>query len=138
MHVGDHGAERELPFEAEPQVDQDADDREPEADYAIGQQLAGHARPHHLDAAVVDLVAERAAYFGDRLLLGRLATRLLGDTNQHVVRCAELLELNFAKAEPIQRRAHLGKIGGWGLRLYLDQSATLEVDAEIQTVKEIE
>ena len=59
VHVGDHGAERELPLEAEPEVHQDADDREHQAADAVGQQLARHARSDHLDAAIFDGVAER-------------------------------------------------------------------------------
>ncbi len=59
VHVGDHGAERELPFEAEPEIDQDRADREHEPDRAVGQKLGRHARPDHLDAAVLDVAAER-------------------------------------------------------------------------------
>ena len=45
VHVGDHGAERELPFEPEPEVDQDREDREHQADHAVGQKLARHRGP---------------------------------------------------------------------------------------------
>ena len=39
---------------------------------------------------------------------------------------AELLQLDFAETEPVERRAHLGEIGGPGLRLHLDQRAADE------------
>ena len=107
-------------------------------DHAVGQQLAGHARADHLDAAIVDGVAERAAHLGHRLLLRGVAAGLLGNADQHVVGRAELLQLHLAEAEPAERRAHLGEVGVAGLGLHLDQRAALEVDAEIQPVEEIE
>ncbi len=110
---------------------------EHQPDHAVGQQFAGDARADHLDAAVFD-VAERLADLGHRRLLRLVAARLLGDADQHVGRRAELLQLHFAKAEPAQRRAHLGEIGGAGLGLHLHQRAADEVDAEIQPVEEIE
>ena len=70
-----------------------------ETDHAVGQQFAGHARTDHLDAPVIDLIAERATHFDDRVLLRGIPTRLLGDTDQHVFGRAELLQLNFAEAE---------------------------------------
>ena len=96
MHVGDHGAERELPLEAEPQINQDAEYREPQTDNAIREQLARHTRADHLDAAVIDGAAERAAHLGHRLLLGGIAAGLLGDADEHVIGRAELLQLHFA------------------------------------------
>ena len=103
VHVGDHGAERELPFEAEPEIDQDRADRHDDADRAVGQELARDARADHLDAAVFDLVAERALDLLDRGLLRVLAAGLLRDADQHVGRPAELLQLHLAEAE--RRRA---------------------------------
>ena len=138
MHVGDHGTERELPFEAEPQIDQNAEDRQHQADGAVGQKLAGDARPHHLDPAVGHLVAERAAHLVDRRLLGLVAARLLGDADEHVVGRAELLQLHFAEAERAERCPHLGEIGLRRLALHLHEQAALEVDAEIEPVEEIE
>ena len=84
---------------------------EPEPDDAVGQQFARHARADHLDAAVVDRAAERAAHLGHRLLLRGVAARLLGDADQHVVGRAELLQLHLAEAERAERGAHLGEIG---------------------------
>src|SRR4029077_11740790 len=91
--------------------------------------------PFH--APVVDLVAKRAAHLAHGRLLRCLSARLLRDPDQHIVRGAELLELHFAETERAKRAAHLRKIGRPGLRLYLDQSAALEIDTEIQAMKEI-
>jgi hypothetical protein len=56
--------------------------------------------------------------------------------DQHVARRAEFLQLHVAEAQPAQRRPHLGEIRWAGLRLHLDQRATNEIDAEVQSVKE--
>ena len=114
------------------------EDRDHQPDRALGQQLGGDARAHHLDAPVVDLVAERAAHLGDRRLLRLVAAGLLRDADEHVGRGAELLELGFAEAEPVDGAAHLGEVGGSRLRLHLDQRAADEIDAEIQAVKEVQ
>ena len=89
VHVGDHGAERELPLEAEPEIDQDRDDREHQPEHAVGEQFAGNARSHHLDAAVVDGGAKRAADFLHGRLLRGVAAGLFGHPDQHVGRPAE-------------------------------------------------
>ena len=112
-----------------------ADDQ---ADRAVGQQLGRDARPDHLDAAIVDLVAERRRDLRHRRLLRGLAARLLRHADQHVGRRAELLQLHLAEAEAAERRAHLGEIGGAALRLHLHQRAAVEVDAEVQPVEEVE
>ena len=54
VDVGDHGAERELPLEPEPEIDQDRKDREHQAEHAVGQQFAGNARSDHFDATIID------------------------------------------------------------------------------------
>ena len=109
-----------------------------QADRAVGQQLGRDARPDHLDAAIVDRVAERLPDLRHRRLLRLLAAGLLRDADQHVGRRAELLELHLAEAEPADGLAHLGEIGRTALRLHLHQRAADEVDAEIQPVKEVE
>ena len=88
------------------------EDREHQAERAVGQQFAGHARTDHLDAAVVDRVAERRAHLLHRRLLRGLAAGLLRNADQHVGRPAELLQLDVAETEPLERRAHLRDIGG--------------------------
>jgi hypothetical protein len=57
---------------------------------------------------------------------------LLGDTDEHVVRRAELLELHFAQPKCAERGAHFREIGSAGFGLHLHQRAALEVDAEIE------
>ncbi len=128
---------RKLPFKAKPEVNQDCENREHQSDDAVGQKFTRHARPDHLDAPIIDLGTERAANFGDRLLLRCFSARLFGDPDQHVVRRTELLQLHFAETQRSERSAHFRKIGRRRLRLDLDQRAAFEVDAEIQSVKEI-
>src|SRR5437764_11790868 len=99
MYVGDHGAERELPLEAEPEIDQDRKDREHQAEHAVGQQFAGNARSDHLDAPVLNCIAERTADFLHGFLLRSVAAWLLGYPDQHLFRSTELLQLNFAKPQ---------------------------------------
>jgi hypothetical protein len=65
----------------------------------------------------------------------RLPRRLLCNPDQHVVRRAELLQLHLAQTQRSERCAHLRKIGVANLRLHLHQSAALEIDAEVQSVK---
>ena len=91
------------------------DDREHQAEHAVGQQFAGDARSDHLDAAVIDAVAERAADLLHRLLLRLVAAGLLGHADQDFFRAAELLQLDFAEPERVQRRTHRGEVGGAGL-----------------------
>ena len=66
---------------------------------AVAEQLLRHARADHLDAAIVDAVAERVAHLDDDGLLGRFAAGLLRDTDQHVAAAAELLQLHLAETE---------------------------------------
>ncbi len=138
VHVGDHGAEGELPFEPEPQIDQDRPDGREYSHDAQIEKLAGHPRPHHLDAAGGDGVAESALHLEHRRLLGLLAARLLGEANQDIFGTSEFLELDLADAKLAERRSHLGDIGRTGLALHLDKGAAHEVDAEIQAVGEVQ
>ena len=112
------------------------EDREHQADRAVGQQLGRHARADHLDAAVLDLVAERArAPCATRGLLRLLAARLLrrcGSARRSAP--PNCCSCTSPRPSPLERRAHLREIGRPGLRLHLDQRAADEVDAEIQAV----
>ena len=136
MDVGDHGAERELPFEPEPEIDQDPEDREHQPQHAVGQQFAGDARSDHFDPAVFDGIAERATDLLHRHLLRGVAAGLFGHPDQHVGGPAELLQLHVAQPEAAQRGAHRRNVGGAGLGLHFQQRAALEIDAEIQAVGE--
>ena len=75
---------------------------------------------------------------GGATTVSGVAAGLLGHTDQHVARRAELLELNLAETEAAQRRTHLGEIGRTRLLLHLHQRAADEVDTEVQAVREIE
>ena len=92
---GGHG---ELPFEPEPDIDQDADHGDDDSDGAARDQLARDGRPHDLDAAILDPVAERLLDFGDGGLL-LLLGGLRGNADQDIVRRAELLNLHLADTE---------------------------------------
>ena len=121
----------ELPFETEPDVEQDADHGDDDGDRAAGDQLARDCRSHHLDAAIVDLVAKHLLYLGDGVLL-LLLGGLGGDADQHGIRRAKFLNLNLAEIEPMHLGADIAEIGDALLGLYLDEGAALEVDAEIE------
>ena len=136
VNVGDHGAERELPFEPEPEIDQDREDREHQAEHAEGQQFAGYAGADHFDAAILHGIAERAADLLHRLLLRGVATGLLCHPYQHVGWTAELLQLDVAEPQRAQRRAHRADVGRAGFGLHFQQRAAPEIDAEIQPVGE--
>src|SRR5262245_32730955 len=99
VHVSDHCAERKLPFEPEPQIDQDPDDSEHQAYNAIGQELAGNAWTDDLDAPILNRITECFAHLADRLLLRDFATRLLCNPDENVVRRTKLLQLYLAQAE---------------------------------------
>ena len=133
-HVVDQrgdGRHRELPFEAEPDIDEDAKKGDDHGDRTAGDQLAGNGRADDLDAAIFDRIAERLLNLGDRRLL-LLLGRLRGDANEHGIGRAEFLDLNFADAEPVYLAANVGEIGRALLGLDLDQRAALEIDAHIQ------
>ncbi len=60
----DDRADRELPFEAEPDIDQDQAQRDDDADRALPGEFARHRRADRLDAAevVVVLAVRRAPW----------------------------------------------------------------------------
>ena len=134
MDVGDHGAERKLPFEPKPQVDQDRKDREHQSEHAVGQEFSRNARSHDLDAAVIDGIAKRAANLLHCLLLRRVTAGLFRHPDQHFVRSAELLQLDVAETECGEGGAHGRDIGRPRLGPYFQEGAALEVDTEVQPV----
>ena len=136
VDVGDHGAERELPFEPEPEIDQDR--RRSRASGracrrpAIRRRRAG--RPLRRGDIRRCRRARRAPSAPPPAARRRRpAVRRRGSARRPA---AELLQLDVAEPEPAQRRAHRGDVGGAGLGLHLQQRAALEVDAEIQPVGE--
>src|SRR5262249_55869497 len=131
-------SERELPLEPEPEIDQDRTDRDKDPDRAVGQQLAGYARADDLDAAILDIVAERLLNFFDRNPLLGVTARLLSNSDQHVGRTAELLQLQVTETKAGERGTHRSKVGLSRFRLHLDQCAAFEINTEIQAVEEIQ
>src|SRR5262249_62171730 len=105
---------------------------------ALGHQYRRDARADHLDSAVIDVAPQSLAYLVDRHLLCLFPARLLSDSDQHVARPTKLLQLCVAEPQPAERRAHLGKIRRTAFRLYLDQRAAHEIDAEIEPVRKVE
>ncbi len=79
VHGGDDGADRELPFEAEPQIEQHGEDRHDDAERAGLHQFARHARADDLDATHVIVRFYGPADLGDGCLLRRVAARLQGE-----------------------------------------------------------
>jgi hypothetical protein len=64
------------------------------------------------------------------------AACLLRKADQHVGGAAELLQLHVTELERGQLCAHGADIGGAGLVLHLHERTALEVDAEIQAMRE--
>jgi hypothetical protein len=89
-------------------------------------------------APVVDILAEavgeRGFDFVDRRQLPLLAARLALDSDQHVLRSAELLERDLTEAETAKRRAHRREIGVLARDPDLDQDAAAKVDPEIEAL----
>src|SRR5690606_2252392 len=112
VHQRNDGAERELPLEPEPDVDQHQGNGDDDGENTILYQFAADLRADDLDAAVFDRVAEFGLDRVDDALRGFLiviAGRL--DTDQDIVCLAKLLNLNFAEAEPAEVRAQLADVG---------------------------
>ena len=79
VHRADDRADRELPFEAEPQIGQHREDRDDDAERAALHQFAGDARADRVDAAEFVVVGEGLAQLADRGLLRRFAAGLHAD-----------------------------------------------------------
>ena len=131
MHRADDRADRELPFEAEPQVGQHRQDRHDDAERAALHQLARDARADRLDAAELVRVAEGLPQLADRRLLALLAARLDVEPDGHVALRARALRLDGAEAQSFGRGAQVGEIRDAALGAQLDLRAAGEVDAEV-------
>jgi hypothetical protein len=130
--ASDQGCQAELPFETEPDVDSDRDQRQHGGQQAGSAQLLAHFRADELGAAVFrHLVAERRLDRLDCRQLGRLIAFLTLDVDQDVVFGAELLQGHLAEAEPTEAAAQLGQIRR-ALCAHLDQGSAAEVDAEVE------
>ena len=130
----DQGGDTELPFEAEPDVDADHQQRQSGGERAVTFQLAAHLRTDEFGAPVLhDPVPERVLDHRNGLyLLGLLAVLAL-QVDQHVVGLAEFLQRHFAEPKPAQQAAHLSEVGR-AVGLDLHQDAAAEVDAEVEAL----
>ena len=131
MYQRQHAANAELPFETEPDVDQDRAQRDQHRQDTVADQFRADLRADELDAAVIHVVAQRATHRLDGRLLAFLTAILLLDADQHVGIGAEFLQGHLAQPELAERRAHFGQVGGLR-RAHLHQDAATEIDAEIQ------
>ena len=130
MGERDDRAEAELPFEPEPDVSEDREDRGAHGDQAVEEQFRAHFRPDELGAAVFEIGSERRFDQVDRDLLGGIAAGLLLDADQNVVGGTEFLQRHFAETEPAENVAQLADLVRLR-RLNFDQDATLEIDAVV-------
>ena len=131
MDQGCHRAEAELPFEAEPDVDEHGENGEANRHQPVQKQLFGDFGPNEFGAPVLDLRAKGLLGLGHGYLLGRLPAGLALDADQHVRRLAEFLQRHFAKTESREPASHVADGGGFG-GAHLDHDAALEVDAVVQ------
>ena len=75
VHRADDRPDRELPLEAEPQIGQDRDDGDDDAERAALDELGGNGRADRIDAAELVVGAEGVPELGDRGLLARRRRR---------------------------------------------------------------
>ena len=101
MHGGDDGSNGELPFIAEPQIDQHRDDRQHNTQSARLNQLAGDARTNHFDAAEFIIGTQCLAHAFNGGLLGGVPARLQTDAHSRIGIATERLHFHFAKREAI-------------------------------------
>src|SRR5690606_41579001 len=135
---GGDGGEGELPLETEPNVNEDGAHRDEHRDGALGRELARNLRADGLDAPhFVGLVGESRTHLLDRGLLRGVSARLLLDAHEHVVGRAELLHLDFAKTQTVERFANMRRVGvALAGILQLDRRAADEVDPQIEAFDE--
>ena len=112
------------------------DDRENQADHAVGEQFARDARADNLDAAIFDGIAQRAAHFVDRRLLRLFAARLLRDADQHIAGPPNCCSCTSPSPSPPASCACCAISAGPDLACTSISVPPLEVDAEIQPVGE--
>ena len=134
---GGDGADAVLPLEAEPQIDQHAEQRDQDGPDAVDQQLLADPRADELGALVAEAAAqslvERTLDPLDRLPLRRLVALGRLGADHHLVVGAGGLQRDLAEVELVQGRAHQGEVGR-PRGAHLEQHAALEVDAEIEAL----
>ncbi|KAG1245987.1 hypothetical protein G6F65_020933 [Rhizopus arrhizus] len=111
VQVGDHAGDGELPFEAEAQVDHDADDHHQQGHQAVVQQLLADLRTDEFHAAQFDAGISRLQRGHDGFALGRRRLAFLQRQADHyVVRGAEVLHLEVGVAQLGHHAAHVFKL----------------------------
>ena len=139
VDVGDHRAERELPFEPEPEVDQDAEDREHQADAcrrrATRSRRAGRP-PRRAGIRRRRRAPPRPSRPRPAAPPRRPAAAACGSARRSARRTAAAAPRRGRAPLSVERI--LREIGRPGLGLHLHQRAADEVDAEIQPVEEVQ
>ena len=131
VHRADDRADRELPLEAEPQIGEDREDGDHDAERPALDKLGGDGRADRIDAAELIVGAKGVLDLGDCGLLAGVAAWLHAETQQHVGFGADPLHFDGANAKSLALRANVGDIGLTALGAHVDLSAAREVDAEI-------
>ena len=131
VHRGDDRADRELPFEAEPQIGQHRHDRQHDAERARIAPVRPKRAGRPLRRGGNRRIAERLLDLVDRRLLRRVAAGLHAEAHRDVGGRAEPLHFDVAEAEMIGEVADIGEIGGARLGPHLHQRAAGKIDAEI-------
>src|SRR5450830_677061 len=138
MQVGDHGGDREFPFEAERQVNHDADHHHRQRHQTVMRQLIAHLGSdefHPLQGDVRVLRLQRSNHFFT--LLGGVDAMLRRQANHHVLRGAEALYLGVGEAKAFNRIADVFDIGRFGVSHFHHRAAG-EFDREVQAAAQQE
>ena len=107
MDQGNHGANAEMPFEAEPDIDQHQNHRQGYGHGANFNQFATDLGTDEFGAAIVQAIAKGGTHFCHRLLLGRGVASLFLDPDQYSVFGAKFLQRHFAQVQSAQIGAHV-------------------------------
>src|SRR5690606_5119991 len=100
VQVGHDAGHGELPFEAEGQVDHDADDDHQQRHQAVLDQLTTYLRPHELYATQFDIRCGRLQGPHDAFALhGRRLAFTYRQPDHDVARSAEVLDLEVGVAQ---------------------------------------
>ena len=121
----------ELPLEAEPDVDEHRNERQPGCEQAIAKKLATHPRADHLNPPDLDLGERFGDARGDHPLRV-LQLRLVVEANENISGRTEFLYSQVAKTE--RRKSFPDRIGRQRLRAaQLDHDPAMEIDPKVQS-----
>ena len=127
------GADRELPFEAEPEIEEDAEGGDRERDHRGLHQFLRHRRADHFDPAQFDALAELGLDLASRPPAAPLSPP--GCSSSRIIRSfggADFLDLHVAQAQA-RRACRAAPTGPARLdEAHFDQRAAAEIDAEIE------